>query len=280
MAVQPGRGAADFAVPDALPVLPLRDAVVFPLTALPLAVAQPRSVRLVDDVMRGNRLLALVAQRDPNTEPAKPDDLHRVGTVGMIHQLARAPDGSVRLVVQGLERIRLLDWIGTEPYLVARVEAARDQVIQATELDALRRAVVDIFRRLVEASPELPDELAAAAENVTEPRHLVYFVASVVPIDVAARQALLEMDPLTAKLRRLVDLLQREVAVRELRRKPRNGSRRSSASSTCANSSDPFNASSGRTRGATVRWPSSAAGSRKPACPTRRVVRPSVSWAG
>jgi ATP-dependent Lon protease len=219
MAVQPGGSAADFVIPDALPVLPLRDAVLFPLTATPLVVAQPRSVRLVDDVMRGNRLLALVAQRDPKVEPAKPEDLYRVGTVGVIHQLARAPDGSVRLMVQGLERIRLLDFIGTEPYLVARIEAARDQTVQATELDAHRRAVVDIFRRLVEASPELPDELAAAVETVTDPRHVVYFVASVVPLDVAARQELLEIDPVTAKLRRLVDLLQRELAVRELGRK-------------------------------------------------------------
>src|SRR5205823_2609861 len=84
---------------------------VFPLTAVPLSVGQPRSVRLVDDVMRGNRLLALVAQRDPKVEPATPADLHRMGTVGVIHQLARVPDGSMRLMVQGIERIRLLDWV-------------------------------------------------------------------------------------------------------------------------------------------------------------------------
>ena len=219
MAVPSGGGPRDFAIPDALPVLPLRDAVVFPLTAVPLGVGQPRSVRLVDDVMRGNRLLVLVAQRDVKAEPATPEDLHRVGTVGMIHQLGRVPDGSVRLLVQGIERVQLLDWIGTEPYLVARIEVAPDQTAQATEVDALRRAVVDIFRRLVEASSELPDELGTAVENVTDPRHVVYFVASVVPLGMAARQELLEMDPVTAKLRRLVDLLQRELAVRELGRK-------------------------------------------------------------
>jgi ATP-dependent Lon protease len=122
-------------------------------------------------------------------------------------------------MVQGIERVRLLDWIGTEPYLVARIEPARDQAVQATEVDALRRAVVEIFRRLVEVSPELPDELAVAAENVADPRHVVYFVASVVPLDMAARQELLETDPVPAKLRRLLDLLQRELAVRELGRK-------------------------------------------------------------
>jgi ATP-dependent Lon protease len=219
MAVQPGGGAADFVIPDALPVLPLRDAVVFPLTAAPLVVAQPRSVRLVDDVMRSNRLLALVAQRDPKVEGATPEDLYRVGTAGVIHKLARAPDGSLRLMIQGVERIRLLDFTGTDPYLVARVEAAPDQTVPATEVDAHRRAVVDIFRRLVEVSPELPDELATAVQSITDPRHVVYLVASMVPIDLAARQELLEMDPITAKLRRLVDLLQRELAVRELGRK-------------------------------------------------------------
>jgi len=218
MAVQPP-GPPDFVIPDALPVLPLRDIVVLPLTAVPLSVAQPRSVRLVDDVMRSNRLLALVAQRDPKTEPAEPADLYRVGTVGMIHQLARVPDGSVRLMVQGIERVRLLDWIGTEPYLVARIEAAPDQMVQVQEVDALRRAVVDIFRRLVAASAELPDELAPAAESFTDSRQLAYFVASIVVADLATRQELLETDPLTAKLRRLVDVLQRELAVRELGRK-------------------------------------------------------------
>ena len=219
MAIQSGSGAMDFVVPDVLPVLPLRDVVVFPLMTAPLAVAQARSVRLVDDVMRSNRLLALVAQRDPKAEPAKPEDLHRVGTVAVIHQLARVPDGSIRLMVQGLERIRLLDWTGTEPYLIARVETARDEPVPGTEVDALRRAVLDIFRRLVEASPELPDELATTADNIPDPRYVAYLVASVVPFDLVSKQALLEMDPVTAKLRRLVDLLQRELAVRELGRK-------------------------------------------------------------
>ncbi|HME93051.1 MAG TPA: endopeptidase La [Methylomirabilota bacterium] len=219
MAAEAAGGTDNVVVPDALPVLPLRDAVVLPLTMVPLAVGQPRSVRLVDDVMRGNRLVALVAQPDPKVEASALGDLYRVGTVGMIHQLMRAPDGSIRLMVQGVERIRLLDLVGTEPYLVARVEVSREPTVAGTETDALRLAVVDVFRRVVGASPELPDELAAAAESLAEPLRLAYFVATVVPLDLAARQALLELDPVPAKLRRLVDLLQKELAVRELGRK-------------------------------------------------------------
>jgi ATP-dependent Lon protease len=218
MAVTPP-GPGDVAIPDALPILPLRDGVVFPQTAVPLAVSTPRSIQLIDDAMRGSRLLALVAQRDPQQEPTGLDDLHGVGTAGVIHQLARVPDGSIRLMIQGLERVRVLDLVNREPYLVARVATAPESVTTSPEVDALRRAVIEIFGRLVAVSPELPDELGAGAHNVGDLRQLVYFVASVVPFGVAARQELLELDPVDAKLRRLIDLLQRELAVRELGRK-------------------------------------------------------------
>ena len=274
MAVQPA-GPPDFVIPDALPVLPLRDVVVLPLTAVPLSVAQPRSLRLVDDVMRGNRLLALVAQRDAKAEPAAPEDLYRVGTVGMIHQLARVPDGSVRLMVQGIERVRLLDWVGTEPYLVARIEAAPDQMVQAQEVDALRRAVVDIFRRLVAASAELPDELAGAAESFTDPRQRR---------STSSRRSWWPTRPRGRSCSRRIPSRPScadsstscsaswpcgSWAARS-RPIPRSDSPRSSANSTCASSSDPFSGSSERTRAATAMSPSCGAKSKKPACPRKR----------
>src|SRR6266568_4552094 len=136
-------------IPDALPVLPLRGGmVIFPLSVVPLQVGQPRSIQLVDDAMRRERLLVLVSQRGDKEQPT-PDDVSRVGTAAIIHQLARMGDGTLRVVVQGLERVRLFDFIATEPYLVARVELAPDQVTPGIELEALRRAVVDLFRRLV-----------------------------------------------------------------------------------------------------------------------------------
>src|SRR5581483_4549462 len=123
---------------------------------VPLAVGQPRSVRLVDDVMRRDRLLTLVAQRDGSVEEPGPDALYPVGTVGVVLQL----------VVQGLERVRLSGWVASEPYLVARIDAAPDVVVPTTQLEALRRAAVDLFRRLVALVGDLPDELAAAAEHM------------------------------------------------------------------------------------------------------------------
>jgi ATP-dependent Lon protease len=214
--VGPDESAA-LEIPDALPVLPLRGGtVVFPLAVVPLTVGLPRSVQMVDDVMRGNRMLALVAQRNEEIEQAGPGDLHRIGTAALIHQLMRGPDGTVRLIVQGLERIRVLDFIATEPYLVARIEPAPDRVATGVEVDGLRRAALDLFRRLVALIPEVPDEVAAAAETIAEPRQVAYLIASTGLIDAEARQEILELDSVEAKLRRLIELLQHEESVREL----------------------------------------------------------------
>src|SRR4026207_1235884 len=101
----------------------------------------------------------------------------------------RMPDGTLRLRVEGIERIRLLDLVGTEPYLVARVEVSREQTVVGTEIEALRLAVVDVFRRIVGASPDLPDEFVTAAESIGDPLRMVYFVATVVPLDGTGRQA-------------------------------------------------------------------------------------------
>ncbi len=208
------------AIPDNLPVLPLRGGmVVFPLAVVPLFVGQERSVRLVDDVMRGNRLVVLVAQRDETAEQAAPDEIHTVGTAGIIHQLARAPDGTLRLAVQGIERVRLGDYTQTDPYYLANVEPAPDQPSGGIESESLRRALLDLYGQLVQLIDEMPNELAQAAEALAEPRQVVYLVASTVPLAGAVRQELLELDPLDAKLGRLIELLQHELAVRELGQK-------------------------------------------------------------
>jgi ATP-dependent Lon protease len=206
-------------IPDALPVLPLRGGiVVFPLSVMPLLVGQARSVQLIDDIMRKDRLLVLVAQRNDKDQP-EPEDLVQIGTASIVHQLARLPDGSLRVVVQGLERVRLLDFVQTTPYLVARVELAPDQATPGVETEALRRAAVDLFRRLVSLMEELPAETANAAESLLDPRQALYLIGSVMPLPQTTRQELLELDPLEAKLRRIIDLLQHEVTVRELGQK-------------------------------------------------------------
>jgi ATP-dependent Lon protease len=208
------------AIPDALPVLPLRGGtVIFPLSVAPLTVGQERSIRLVDEVMRKDRLLVVVASKPGAPDVPGPDDLYRVGVVATIHQLVRAADGTLRLLVQGLERVRLVDFTANEPFLIARIEVAPEQTEPSGETEALQRAVVDIFRRLVTLADDLPGELVMAAESLTEPLQVVYLIASSVAFTPEARQNLLELDSADAKLRRLVELLQHEVAVRELGQK-------------------------------------------------------------
>ena len=108
--------------PSVLPILPLRGTVVFPMTLVPLAAGQPRSLRLIDEVVSGNRLVGLVLQHDAELESAGPGQTYEVGTLATIHQMMRVPDGTVRLAVQGLRRVRIVEWLGEEPYLTARVE--------------------------------------------------------------------------------------------------------------------------------------------------------------
>ncbi|HEX2037095.1 MAG TPA: endopeptidase La [Chloroflexota bacterium] len=208
-------------IPEILPVLPLRQAVAFPQAVMPIVVGQERSLRLVDEVMRTNRLLTLVAQRNAAAEPAGPDDLYRIGTVATILQLLRSPDGSLRMAVQGLERVRLQAFTATEPYLMARLEPLSEPgPVEGddVETEALRRALLDLLRRLVPLIGDIPAEVVPAAEALTNPLQLAYLIASTIPLEPAARQEILELDPLEAKLRRLIALLQHEVAVRELGR--------------------------------------------------------------
>jgi ATP-dependent Lon protease len=166
------------AIPDALPVLPLRGGtVIFPLSVAPLTVGQERSVRLVDEVMRKDRLLVVVASKPGAPDMPGPDDLHKVGVVATVHQLVRAADGTLRLLIQGLERVRLLDFTANEPFLIARIEVAPEKTDPSDETEALQRAVVDIFRRLVTLADDLPGELVMAVESLTEPLQIVYHIA-------------------------------------------------------------------------------------------------------
>src|SRR5215216_4645266 len=163
-------------IPQELPILPLRGMTVFPLAVVPLQVGQPRSLRLVDDVMREGRLLGLVGQRRPEQENPGPDDCYTVGTVGRVVQLLRQPEGGLLVAVQGLERIRIAEWTQTEPYMRARINLAPDTVKETTEIEALRRLVAEDFRRLAAQSNQ-PDELVAAVSELDDPRALVYIVA-------------------------------------------------------------------------------------------------------
>ena len=206
---------------EELPLLPLRGTVVLPTTLIPLAAAQARSLRLIDDAMAGDRRVALVMQKDPElAEGAGPDDILEIGSIASIHQMMRVPDGSMRLAVQGLDRMRVLEVIQEEPYLIARVRREPEEVEESVEVQALGRNTLDLFQRLVALVPHLPDELVTAALNVDDdPRRLVYLVASNLRMEPRERQELLELDSVKDKLKALNAFLTKELDVLELGKK-------------------------------------------------------------
>ena len=213
-------------IPAELPVLPLRGVVVYPQTAVPLTIGQPRSIRLVDDVMAGEeRLIGLVAAQNPELEAPEPKDLFNIGTVAIVHRLFRAPDGTIRLLVQGLERFRLGEFTQQDPYLVAKIEVLPEIVTDNLEVEALARNAREQFEHIAEMIPSIPKELVTSVASLEDPLQTVYTIANFQRMDLKDAQALLELDPVSEKLRKLVSILAHEAEVLEIGQKIQNEAR-------------------------------------------------------
>jgi len=206
-------------IPAQLPILPMREAIIYPEIVAPLVLPAGPVTRMVDDALMGDRTIGLVAQKNEETETPGPDDLYPVGVAVTIHRLLKAPDGSVRLIVQGIERIRIHQYITRDPYLKAEVSVLPDDDTRSTEITALMRNVVEQFQKIAELAGSLPEELIAAAINIEKPRQLVYLIATAIRMKLADRQKLLEADPVGDKLRHLSSLLAQELQVLELGKK-------------------------------------------------------------
>jgi ATP-dependent Lon protease len=203
-------------LPDALPVLPLRETVTFPETLTPLAVGQERSIKLVDDVLGASRMLVMVAARDPEDEEPGPGGLYDVGVVGIVARMLKVPDGTLRILVQGTQRVRLGNYVAEEPYLVARIAELPDVVEESPELEALTRNVQRTFSEIVEHIPYLPEELQMAVANIEDPAALGHLISGALRISTEEKQELLEEVDVAARLRRLSQILARELEVVQL----------------------------------------------------------------
>ena len=207
----------DIEIPSVLPVLPLKETVIFPQSVSPLAIGQERSVKLVDDVVAGEqRVLALVTSRNDEVEQPGWDDLYEIGTAAVVHKMIRVPDGSLRILVQGIGRIRLERPVQDEPYLVGEFSEVPDVVEETPELEALVRSVQNEFGRLISLVPYLPAELELAAANVDDPSALSHLVASTLRLKTEEKQGLLEEPRVSPRLRELLGILGRELEVVEL----------------------------------------------------------------
>jgi ATP-dependent Lon protease len=203
-------------LPDLLPVLPLREMVAFPNTMTPLAVGQERSVQLVNDALSRDRMLVLVASRDPEIEQPGPNDMYRVGVAGTIARMLKMPDGTLRILVQGGPRVRIEQFVAEQPYLRARIHEEPDIVELSSELEALTRHIQTTFSSIIEGVPYLPEELQIAIANVDDPEALGHMIASSLRIKSEEKQELLEERNVTNRLRKLSSILARELEVMEL----------------------------------------------------------------
>jgi ATP-dependent Lon protease len=207
------------AIPGELPILPLRDTVLFPNSFLPLAVARESSVRLIEEAIAGTKLVGVFTQKDASVEEPTQDDLHRVGTATHIHKMFKLPDGSLRLIVQGLSRLSLESVTAVRPYLRARIVSSEDVLREEDrlEVDALQRNIKTNFQHVVSLSPLLSDDLQALAMNITEPGRLADFIASsLTTLTTAVKQEVLETIDVRARLDLLNRLLIKEAEVLEL----------------------------------------------------------------
>jgi ATP-dependent Lon protease len=197
----------------ALPVLPLRDSVTYPDSLTPLAIGQERSVQLVNDVLVGDRMLVMVASREPEDDTPGPEQLYDVGVAGMVARMLKVPDGSLRILVQGGQRVRIEEWLETEPYLTARVSELPDVLDEGPEMTALMRNVQQTFSQIIEEVPYLPEELQMAVANLEDPSALSHLIAGALRIGSDERQALLEEVDVARRLRRLSEVLARELDI-------------------------------------------------------------------
>jgi ATP-dependent Lon protease len=206
-------------IPEDLPILPLRNTLAYPFSVMPLAIGIPRSIRLIEEALQGQRLLGLVGMPDHTVEEPGPGQMYDIGTMANIQNVSRAQDKTLQVVVQGVERFRITEWVQTTPYLRARVTMAPDVIEADVELEALQGTLRDLAQQVVALSPHVPRELRDFLGQVHDPRLLAYMVAAMARLEVSEGQQILAMDSVKDKLHRLITHLSHEKEILGLRHK-------------------------------------------------------------
>ncbi|HEY0738059.1 MAG TPA: endopeptidase La [Herpetosiphonaceae bacterium] len=205
-------------IPEELAILPIFNNIVFPMTIIPLAIGQEQSIKLIDDALMASRMIGLVALKNTDERPATitPDDFYQVGSAVNVHRLLKMPDGTLRVAVQGVERIAIEEITQTEPYIKARIRVIPDTVEEGIEIEALMRNLQGLVAQMAQLVPQFPEELQTAVINEDDPRRLAYLLALYTRMELAERQELLEEDSVRRKLERLGEILRRELQVLQI----------------------------------------------------------------
>jgi len=203
-------------MPDRVALLPLRSDVVFPQTVVPLVVNRAAGIKLIDDIMPEEKTLGLIAQRHPETDEPTISDLYPTLSVGNVLKMLKFPDGSTRVVSQGMFRARLIEIVQSEPYLIGRIEPLEDVIDEGVELDAQVHHVNGLFQRMIEQSQQVPEELQVAAMNTREPGRLADLLGSSLPFTIEEKQQLLAETNVKNRLEKLGAFLNRQLTILEL----------------------------------------------------------------
>ncbi|WP_245751341.1 endopeptidase La [Parafilimonas terrae] len=207
-------------VPDTLPLLPLRNTVLFPGVVLPITVGRDKSIKAVNEAYKGDKLIGVLSQKDANVEEPGPEDMCEIGTVAKIVKLIKMPDGGTTIIIQGKKRFSVTEIIQTEPYYTASVQVlAENEVSPEENFDAHLASIKDLASQIIQISPNMPAEAAIILKNIESPSFLINFVSSNLNSDVSEKQNLLEIDDLTLRAEKLIELLHKELQFAELKNK-------------------------------------------------------------
>jgi ATP-dependent Lon protease len=208
-------GIAEPYIPDILPVLPMKDTIIYPHIIVPLLITREEYVKLIDDALTADRLVAAVASKEEVETPG-PEQIHDIGTAAAIIRMLKLPDGSMQLFVQGVQRIRIVEYVQQQPYLKAKVEKVQEIIEESVELEGITRNVLTQFKKMVSLAPYLPNEMFIAAMNIGEPNNLADFIASNINIEMEEKQELLETLNVKDRLEKLTLFLNKEIEILEI----------------------------------------------------------------
>jgi ATP-dependent Lon protease len=205
-------------VPDQLSILPLRNTVLFPGVVIPITVGRDKSIKLIKDAYKGNKIIGVVSQKDTNIEDPSFNDLNKIGTVAHVIKMLRLPDGNTTIIIQGKRRFSLVEMLQSEPYLKAKVQPLDDGVINKKEKEfkATVDSLKDISLQIIQNSPNIPSEASFAIRNIESPGFLINFISSNMQMDVAKKQGLLEMTDIKQRALKVLEYLTQELQMLEL----------------------------------------------------------------
>ncbi|HNJ59285.1 MAG TPA: LON peptidase substrate-binding domain-containing protein, partial [Chitinophagaceae bacterium] len=217
---------ANLKIPEELIILPLRNTVLFPGVVLPITVGRDKSIKAVTDAYKADKLIGVLAQKDSSIEEPEAKDLCNIGTVAKIVKLIKMPDGGTTIIIQGKKRFELISITKVDPYFKAKINILKEDEKPNTEnFDAMVDSIKDLATQIIQLSPNLPTEASIILKNIESPSFLINFVSSNQNTELAEKQALLEMNDITIRAEKLIQLLQRELQFAELKNKVTNKTR-------------------------------------------------------